>query len=306
MWSRFGAKLSTGWAALVRQGERLDLVRIHLADGQRPLVQALESFAIEGSEAESLRRLGAMRNLKRTRCVTLLDEGQYSLAQMEAPAGPLEERAEALRWRLKDMVEFAVDDAAVAVIDIPGDGGRQPGVYAIAAPAQAVGERMTMFREARLALEAIDIPELALRNIAALFEEENRGQALVSLTTHGCLLVITFRGELVLARHIDITAQTLARADDDRRLQLIERMALELQRTLDNFDRQYGYVSISRLLLASEHDVEATVAALAQNLYLPIQSMDLATVMDFPDLPDLQVRERQAQVLPALGAALRT
>jgi MSHA biogenesis protein MshI len=79
-----------------------------------------------------------------------------------------------------------------------------------------------------------------------------------------------------------------------------------LQRTLDNFDRQYGYVSISRLIVASEHDTAGTVVALTQNLYLPVVAMDLAEVVDFPDLPDLKSVERQAQGLMALGAAFRT
>ena len=87
---------------------------------------------------------------------------------------------------------------------------------------------------------------------------------------------------------------------------MLERLALELQRTLDNFDRQYGYVSISRLMLASEFDGRGVVAALADNLYLPVLAMDLADVIDFPAVPELKGLERQAQGLMAIGAALRT
>jgi MSHA biogenesis protein MshI len=306
MWSKFGAKFSAGWGAVVRQGGRLDLVHAVALAGKRPLIHVLDSFQIEVDEADALSRLAAARSLKRLRCTTLLDEGQYSLVQFEAPAGPAEERVEALRWRLKDSVDFAVDDAAVAIIDIPNDGARQANVFAVAAASSVVGARMGLFRESHLALEAIDIPELALRNVAALFEEDNRGLAFVSLTDVGCMLVITFRGELILSRRIDMTSSALAKADEERRLQLLERLALELQRTLDNFDRQYGYVSISRLILASEYDALGTVAALAQNLYLPLVAMDLAEVADFPDLPDLKSLERQAQGLLAVGAAFRT
>ncbi len=306
MWPKFGAKFSAGWGAVVRQGARLDLVHAVVLAGKRPQIQVFDSFQIETDEADALSRLLAARNLKRLRCTTLLDEGQYSLVQLEAPAGPVEERVEALRWRLKDAVDFAVDDAAIAVIDIPNDGARQANVFAVAASASVIAARMSLFRESHLALEAIDIPELALRNVATLFEEENRGLAFVAVNESGCILVISFRGELILSRHIDITSIALAKADDERRLQLLERLALELQRTLDNFDRQYGYVSISRLILASEYDVVGTVAGLAQNLYLPIVPMDLAEVADFSALPELKNLERQAQGLLAVGAALRT
>jgi MSHA biogenesis protein MshI len=306
MWTKFGAKFSAGWGAITRQGARLDLVHAVALAGARPVIHAFDSFRIDSDESDALRRLAAGRDLKNLRCVTLLDEGDYSLVQLDAPAVPVAERAQALRWRLKDSVDFPVDDAALAVLDIPTDGVRQPGVLAVAAAAARVGARMELFRQARLTLEAIDIPELAVRNVASLFEEDNRGLAFVSLTDAGCLLVITFRGELVLSRRIDITAATLAKADEDRRLQLLERLALELQRTLDNFDRQYGYVSISRLMLASEVDAQAVVAALAQNLYLPVLPMDLAEVADFPSLPELHGIERQAQGLMAIGAAFRT
>ena len=306
MGSIFGVKFLAGWAALVRQGGRFDLVRAEVQAGQRPKILVHASLAIEAEEADALSRLAAAHPLKRVRCVNLLEEGQYSVVQFEAPSGPVEERVDALRWRLKDMVDFAVDDAAVAIIDIPNDGARQANVFAIAAPSTVIGERMRLFREAHLALEAIDVPELALRNVAALFEEDNRGLAFVSLTDVGCMLVITFRGELILSRRIDMTSSALAKADEDRRGQLLERLALELQRTLDNFDRQYGYVSISRLILACAHDAGGTVAALAQNLYLPVVAMDLAEVVDFPDLPDLQNLEHQAQGLLAIGAAFRT
>ncbi len=306
MRSLFGAKKVAGWGAVVRQGSRLDLVHASVSAGQRPVVHAFDSFRIETGEADALARLAAARNLKRQRCVTLLDEGQYSVVQLETPAVPVEERVEALRWRLKDAVDFPVEGAALAVLDIPADGVRQPGVLAVAAAATVIGERMALFQKAGVDLEAIDIPELAVRNVAVLFEEANRGLAFVALTDGGCLLVISFRGELVLARRIDLTSGALARADAERRQQLLERLALELQRTLDNFDRQYGYVSISRLILASEFDVPGVVAALAESLYLPVLAMDLAAVADFAGVPELQGLERQAQGLMAIGAAFRS
>jgi MSHA biogenesis protein MshI len=63
---------------------------------------------------------------------------------------------------------------------------------------------------------------------------------------------------------------------------------------------------VSRLLVASEFDCASTVAAIAENLYLPVQAADLAGVLDFAALPELRSPERQAQCLLAIGAALRS
>lgn len=305
MLPRFGAKLEAGWMGVVRQGERLDLAHVVRAAGQRPQVRLCDAFHIERDEADALSRLTHARALKRYRCTALLGEADYRLVQLEAPGVPSEEMVQAVRWRLKDVVDFPVDNAAIAVAEIPTEGGRQANVFAIAAPREAVGARMAIFDQAKLPLEAIDVPEMAVRNVAALFEVENRGLAFLLLTGQDSLLVISYRGELYLSRRIDVSAAALETADAERRQQLLERLALELQRTLDNFDRQYGFVSINRLLVASEFDSPGTVAALAENLYVPIAAVDLGEVLDFASVPELRSLERQAQSLLAVGAALR-
>lgn len=306
MWPNIRVKFDAGWMSVVRHGDRIDLAHVIRAAGQRPEIKLCDSFRIEKNEADALSRLAQSRGLKRNRCTILLGENDYRLVQLDAPAVPAEERVQALRWRLKDVVDFPVDDAAVAVADIPTEGGRQASVFAVVAPAAVVGERMALFHEKKIPLEAIDIPEMAVRNVAVLFEEENRGLAFLALTQGDGLLTITCRGELFLSRRIEIDSDALAKADEERRRQMLERLALELQRTLDNFDRQYGFISVSRLLVSSEFDCAGTVAALIENLYLPVQAADFASVLDFPGLPELRSAERQAQSILAIGAALRS
>lgn len=291
--------------SIVRHGDRIDLAHVIRMPGRRPEIRLCDSFRIEKNEADALFRLGQSRGLKRYRCAALLGETEYRLVQLEAPAVPPEERVQALRWRLKDVVDFPVDGAAIDVVDIPTEGGRQASLFAVVAPAGVIGERMALFHEKKVPLEAIDIPEMAVRNVAVLFEEANRGLAFLALTQGDGLLTITYRGELYLSRRIEIATDALAQADAERRGQMLERLALELQRTLDNFDRQYGFISVSRLLVASEFDCAGTVAGLVENLYLPVQAADMATVLDFSALPELRSAERQAQSLLAIGAALR-
>lgn len=305
MWPKFGRGMTEGWLALVRNGERLDVAHVISSAGKRPSIRVCESFRVEGTEVDALSRLAQSRGLKQHRCVTLLSEDAYRMAQIEAPSVPAEERIQAVRWRMKDLVDFPVEGAAIAVADIPAE-GRLPNVFAIAAPATIVAERMALFSDAKLHLDAIDIPEMALRNVAALFEEPNRGLAFLAMVDGDSILTITCGGELFLARRIELSISALAAADEARRQQMIERLALELQRTLDNFDRQYGFVSVSRLMVTAEHDPAGLVSQLANNLYLPVQAMDLANVVDFPDLPELKALARQGQCILAIGAALRS
>lgn len=302
-------KREAGWMAVLPKHDRIDLAHV-LQDGRaRPEIRMLESFRNDADAVASLLRLRSAKHLERYACTTLLSAGQYHLAQLEAPPVPVEERADALRWRFKDMVDFPVEGASIGVLDIPlegASGSRQPMVYAVAAGAVTVGTLMQTYAAAKLSLDAIDIPELAQRNVAALFEADNRGLAFLHLDESGGLLTVTYRGELYAARKIEISAAQLADADSERRASLLERVMLELQRTLDNFDRQYSFISVAGLLVAACPEVPELQSYLADNLYVPVQMMDLAQVCDFPAVPELRDVARQAQCLQVIGAALRT
>ncbi len=80
---------------------------------------------------------------------------------------------------------------------------------------------------------------------------------------------------------------------------------LELQRSFDHFDRQFSYVTVSRLLLAPLAVDIGLDRHLIENLDVPVQALDLAEVLDFPGAPELRDPARQGFRLHIIGAALR-
>ena len=296
-----------GWLAVVTQGRQLTLAHVIRGPGVRPEICLLESFLIEKSELEALQRLRSARDLKSYACTTLMPPDEYDIAQIDTPKVPREERKAALRWALKANVDYPLESACLDVIDIPLDAaGSQPGVFAVTAAEARVRTRAALFDAARIPLLAIDIAELAQRNVAALLEEKNRGLMFMRLDEAGGLLTLTFRGELIAARRIDVSALDLADADAERCAQRMERLVLELQRSLDNFDRQYSSISISRLVIAVSPPVDGLAAALKESINLPVREMDLSSVMDFSAIPELRDTRHQARNVLAIGAALRT
>lgn len=293
--------------ALRFMADRVDLAYVRRGASGRPEVGVLESYRREGSDEESLVRLRKSLNLGRYRCVTLLPQGKYQVLQVEAPNVPQQELRQAVRWKIKDMLDCPADSATIDLLELPLDAasGRTRQLFVVAAGNGVIGEQMRTFDNAKVPLEVIDIPELAQRNVAALFEDENRGLAMLAFDDSGGLLTFTNKGELYLARRIEITAQQLIQADAERRTQLIERFGLELQRSLDHFDRQFNFIPLSRLLMAPVPEVPELPAYLAANLYVPVEVLDLAKVMDFPAVPELRNAGRQAQCLHLLGVALR-
>jgi MSHA biogenesis protein MshI len=298
-----------GWLAVLPQGDRVVLAHVVRGLGVRPEIRMLDSFAVENGVVEALQRLRTARQLKSYACTTLLASGEYNLSQLDAPNVPPAERKEAARWALKGLVDFPVESACVDLLDIPMDGagaGRQVSVFAVSAAERSVLAHSSPFDDARVPLAAIDIPELAQRNVAALFEDENRGLAFLRLDNSGGMLTLTFHGELIALRRVEVSAAQLSEGDADRRAQVMERLVLELQRSLDNFDRQYSYIPVSKLIVAAYPQSENLAALLGENLYVPVQEMDLAQVMDFPAVPELRALQHQAMNLLAIGAALRT
>lgn len=297
-----------GWLAFGLSSGRIDVAHVVRPAGQRPQVLALDSYARSDDDAQALVALRKRLKLQRFRCTTFLSVGAYHFFQVDAPNVPDEETISALRWSLKELLDYPVENATVDAVRIPVEqsSSRQPALFAVAANNATLAPRIQAFDTAGLDLQAVDVPEMAQRNVAALFEEPNRGLAFLHLDEVGGLLTITYRGELYAVRRIDLSAKQLAEAETERRAQLLERVMLELQRTLDNFDRQYGFVSVAGMVVSTSPAVPELIPYLTENLYVPVRAMDLSTVCDFPSLPELRDAERQAQCLHVIGAALRT
>lgn len=242
-------------------------------------------------------------------CSAVLPPSDYQLLSMDAPPVPREELKAAIRWRLKDMLDFHVDDAAIDVLDVPSErdaSNRARTMFVVAARNQIIAARHQLFEKSRLQLDVIDIPEMAQRNIAALFEAEGRGLGLLYFDESGGLLTITQSGELQLSRRIDVPLRQLQTNDDDEFANALERVTVEVQRSLDHFDRHARHILVSRVLLAPVPSVTNRLQTyLASNLYLPVELLKLDEVLDIQDAPELQTEEGQQQFFLATGAALR-
>ena len=301
-------KMLDGWMSVALTADRLDFAHIRRHEGKKPEVQVLYSQKRASDDLETLRALRKELKLARYRCTNLLRVGEYQLLQVEPPDMPAAEMKDALRWRIKDMLNYPVEAATIDVLEIPSDAGalgRTKQAFAVAANNTLLAPRVELFDAAKVKLDAIDIPELAQRNISSLFEEENRGLAMLTFDESGVMLTFTFRGELYASRHTDIPLAQLEQAEGDRREQLFERIALEAQRSLDNFDRMNGHITVTRLLVSSLPGVDGFLDYLRDYLSLPVVELDLADVLDFPSIPELSQAERQTQCLKVLGAALR-
>lgn len=274
-----------------------------------PQVEVVISLSIVKDDlAGTLEKLAKELNLSRYHCTTLLRVGEYQLLTLDAPNVPAEELKTAIRWRLKDMLDFHIDDATIDVLDVPGDknaAARNHSMYAVAARNQLIEQRQSLFSEAKIPLSVIDIPDMAQRNVSVLLEPEGRGIAFLSFDVEGGLLTVTFGGELYLSRRVDIPVAQLTQGDTDQKTACYERVTLELQRSLDHFERQYHFIALAKLVLAPFEEGAGLQNYLASNLYMSVETLNLESIIDLSKVPELKSPSEQQRYLMTIGAALR-
>lgn len=290
------------------QGEIVRAVCVAAPAGERPRLR-WACAAPWADAASTLRRLRRERGLKRHRQVALLQRHQYQLIAIDAPDLPRAEWRDALRWSLKDMVDFPVADAAIDLLEVPGSDAasrRPPNLIAVAAAHAQLAPLADAAHDAGTRWQAIDIPETALRNLAARVEEPGRALALLHVADEQATLVITLGGELLATRRIEVTLAQITDADVDIRQPAWERASLELQRSLDSVERQHSQVGLSRLLVAPGAALAEFAAYVRDLVYVPVAAFDLAEAVDLADTPALADPAEQSAYLCAIGAALRS
>ena len=295
----------SGLLAVAIEPETIRFAHVH-AGGERPHAAQWWSVPSDPSDpASSLQQAAKERGLARATCTTLLEPADYQILLVEPPNVPAAELKAAIRWRIKDQLEYHIDDATVDVFEVRAEGdpkGTAKAMYAVATPNEVVQKRIELFQGAGIPLKIIDIPEMAQRNVAALFESADKATAMLAFSSWGGLLTISFRGELLLTRRLEVTSVQLGQREHGDHYR--ERVATEITRSLDIFDRQRLSVGVGDLLLAPLPQDPGLEQFLHSKLYVPVVVAALPQVMDFADGGE-PTPEEQWEYFYLFGAALR-
>ena len=297
---------SSGLLAVAIEPEAIKFAHVRTANRERPLATRWWSVPCPPAEqADSLQKETKEHGLARFMCTTLLEPAEYQILLVEPPKVPADELKAAIRWRIKDLLEYHIDDATVDVFEVRAEGdakGSARAMYAVATPNDVVQKRIALFQGARVPLKVIDIPEMAQRNVAALFESPDKATAMLAFSPWGGMLTISFRGELLLTRRLEVTSVQLGQVEHGDHYRV--RVATEITRSLDIFDRQRLSVGVRELLLAPlPQDLELE-QFLRSRLYVPVVPAALPQVMDFADGGEPSAEE-QWEYFYLFGAALR-
>jgi MSHA biogenesis protein MshI len=303
-------KEANGWRAVAFQEGEVRAAHVYRPAGAAPVVTMVASEPDQGNApSEALVRLSRNWQGQRHACTTALDASDYHFLPVDAPNVPAAELKSAIAWTVASMIDINKEESTIDVLSVPhskDSAQRARGMYAVVARTELANDYHRRFQAARLILKAIDIPEMAQRNLAVLLETGSHAVALISFDTAGSLLTMTSGGELCLARRLDLTAAQMRHPDLAQRAAHHERVALEIQRSLDHFNRQFTWTTVSLLAVAPFGEDDGGLAAfLADNLDTRVEPFSLDKVLDLSRAPELKSPAVQYRFLLALGLALR-
>lgn len=295
-------------AGIAFDGSSAGLARVRrLGGGRRSLaIRVVETDESDQVWPDRAASCVADMALQQTPVSTVLSRQAYQLQLVEKPNVPAEELLAAVRWRLKDLIDFSLDEAVVELLEMPrnANAGSASMAYAVVTRHSEVMRQIDVMQRADLKMDVIDIPELCMRNIAILLPEDAYGVAFLHFTEECGYLTITRKGVLYLTRRLKTGRRELtAPADDFTSQERIAGIALEVQRSLDYYESHFDCQPITEIALGPGTDLDALPAALKQHLGLSVNEIKLA---DLFDLEDGWSTDQQGNCLLAIGAALRS
>jgi len=272
----------------------------------RPSISHSSLLLNEAAGADQISMLNdwvESQGLVNSSCYMVLANNDYQLLLVEAPDVPEDELREAVRWRIKELISIPVDKAAIDVFMLPEDGSRggKKMAYVVVTELTKIHSMIELVRQSGLKLVAIDIVELALRNIAYMKEMGNTdslGVAIVRLVSGGGTVSLYRKGNLYLSRQFQLSFGGGLLDDIPA-----DSFILEVQRSLDYYERQMGQSPPSVLYICGENISEDKITLdISRGLNVPAKYLNLEESV----LAEASIDEGMLHVcVAALGGVLR-
>lgn len=266
-------------------------------EGEKVRVQAFSCRENLPISADALNQVASEAGVKDAPLIALLEHDHYQTVMVEAPSVPDDEIKSAIRWKVKDLLNFHIDDAVLDHLPVPGGGGRPPSLYVVAAQSAAIRALVAPYHDAGLKLDVIDIRETAQHNLAMRITPTDYAVAVLHFDGENGLLTFSFGDSLIMSRRIEgrgAAGETL-----------LDKVAMETQRSVDYFERQYSWLPLAKLYLAPCGETKALLRRLGEYLPVGVENLDLGRVFDFTGQLQLQDAQLQNAAFHLLGASLR-
>ena len=249
-------------------------------------------------------------------CRCTLSPDDYSLRLVERPTNvPDDELVDATRWLVRDLIEFDVEQAGLTILTVPQDSSRArtPRMFVVAAKHENLFDLGHAIEGSGLSLAGYEIVESSMLALESRMSDVVAGTAALRIHDKSSALTLSHDKHLYLARNLHVDADAIeiaaqhalndASPSNPEVVELLDPLLLDIQRSLDYYESEYGQAGASRLTLLPSH-VELTplIPALAEALRpIQVETYDLPHYFDFDEQPPTNTHPNLAV---AAGAAV--
>ncbi|NOX09776.1 MAG: pilus assembly protein PilM [Gammaproteobacteria bacterium] len=267
-----------------------------------------KAYLSQKDQQQALQVLIQEQALTNPVCYTVLESENYQLINMQAPNLPDDELQQAMRWQIKSMIDYSPDDAVIDIFDMPNkynNDDQKKMLYVVSAKKETIEERSNLINNNKLALQVIDIEELALRNICTLFPQHKTGMIYLNIEATHSTIIIVKEGLLYLARTLNFGLDSINNSMDINQSNndSLNTIILEIQRSTDYYESHYGQAPCQNLLISpiKIHKPEL-IEYLSSILNINIMAFDINKVFT---CNTAIADEEQSLYITAIGSLLR-
>ena len=233
-------------------------------------------------------------HLQNVNCSLVLSPLEYHLLLTDVPQVSESEICDALWWKVKDLVNFSIDNAQIDYLELPNDDQvhRARKIYAVVANKSKVKAKVAWAQALGLNPTAVEIPETALLHIASKLCPDVVGTSILFVEAEQSLLMLMSQGHMYLTRTLQYNY-----------LDRMEAVVLDLQRSMDYYESQIGKPPCQKVIVLPQqpHD-SPMMSTLLSNMGVEVTTFDINQLVTSDNEISIEI---QQHCLVAISGALR-
>jgi|GEM_PF-1359901 len=276
--------------------------------GQRPVLKECEFFPRTGaSDYDGLNQLqdqiaivADKYGLKGVVCNLILHPKYYRLLLTDIPKVAPNEYREAVKWQIKDMIDYPIADTTLDIFMSSAFSKLLPAkLYVVVAKTSFILNVVNIIHQNFFNLVAVDIREFAIRNLLNFLVAPEKPVGFLHFEANDCLFIIVENRQLSFVRHIPlVTAINDGFFDSTKLLD-------EIQRSLDYYGAELKQrVPVECLLSPTVSPESKIVIDISKKSPLKVTPLSLNRIVQVDGSRELDFELQKACYL-AVGGALR-
>lgn len=221
------------------------------------------------SALESLHNVGGLS----AGCELILSSKHYQIVQVDKPNLPDNELLAGLKWQVKDLVTIPPEDMVLDYFDGPSLAGVNK-LNVVCAQQSKIKNMVNVLHKESLSLKSISTEEFAFSH---LLQNAEGAQLLICQQPNEDVLVLIVRdGQLFSYRRLRGMANIGSRSPDELSMGLIDTLSVEIQKSIDFFERQLKQPPVKNINVLLPVENEAFIARkLAENTHVSVELLVL-------------------------------